>query len=1153
MNIDGQDRFMATAFPDVTNPFRLLAESVVDYAIYLVDPSGLIASWNVGAERITGYTAGEVIGQRFEMMFGPEDRASGKPVRDLAAGLAGGKFDEVGQRPRKDGTLFWAMYTLTALREGARHVGFAVLVRDITEHRQHEARVRENEERLRTALTAGRMGTWAWDIAANRSVWNEREYELFDLPPSGGSVDTDRFFERVHPDDIAALRKRLEAAVKNESEFRMDFRILRPNGDVRWLAGAGRVSRDARGRASAMYGVNFDISEQRAAEAALLASEERLRLFMDQTPAQVWMDDEDGVNCFANRALLHELGRPAEAVVGHHIADFLPEGVPVDSYLANNAQVFASGAHDTAIVRAPRHDGTVGQFLVHKFPMGTSAEGRRLLGGVAVDVTERERAVQALAASEERFRLLVESVKDFAIYTLDLNGVIETWNAAAARLYGYSADEIIGQHRSVLFTADDLARGLPQQELELARATGKASEETWRRRKDGSLFWSNGTMSALYDGEGTLRGFVKVIRDLTERKRALDALEEVQQRLELATQSARIGIWEWNVLTNELVWDSRMYELYGVSVAEFSGAYDAWQRGLHPEDRAASEAALAAALHGEQGFHFEFRIVRPDGEVRDVEAHGQVRRASDGTATHVIGLNRDITERKQAERGLRLRDRAIQAVSQGILITDPNLTDNPIIYASRGFEQMTGYDAPSTLGRNSRFLQGEHSDPATVRVLQEAIAAGRECSVEILNYKQDGTPFWNALFITPIRADNGTLLHFVGVQADVTERRTLERAFQQAQRMESVGRLAGGVAHDFNNLLTVISGCSDLLLLAMSQSDSNRDLVTEIHRAGERAAALTRQLLAFSRKQVIAPVPLDLNEVVTQTYKMLARLLGEDVIIATVLSPKLPRVLADPGQMDQVLMNLCVNARDAMPTGGRVTIETREFVLEDEMPAYPDLAPGRYVQLSVTDTGHGMSDEVKSKVFEPFFTTKDSGKGTGLGLATVFGIVAQHHGRISVYSELGIGTTFKIFFPASEASASSAAEPPSAPLPRGSETILLVDDDAAVRRIARISLETQGYRVLEAGGGAEAIRVASEYAGVIHLLMTDVVMPAMSGRQLADALHSSRSGLKVLFMSGYTDDAVMRHGILEGTKHFLQKPFAPLGIAKKVRAVLDES
>jgi len=513
---------------------------------------------------------------------------------------------------------------------------------------------------------------------------------------------------------------------------------------------------------------------------------------------------------------------------------------------------------------------------------------------------------------------------------------------------------------------------------------------------------------------------------------------------------------------------------------------------------------------------------------------------------------RDVTERRQAEVTLRQRDRAIQAVSQGILITDASQPDNPIIYASAGFERMTGYRAEETIGRNCRFLQGRDTDRETVREIRTAISAGRNCSVEILNYRRDGTPFWNQLTISPILGQDGRPAEFVGVLTDVTDRRRLEEQLRQAQKMEAFGQLAGGVAHDFNNLLTIISGYSEILLSMLPSEDSMREAVKAISEAGERAASLTRQMLAFSRQTVLAPKVLDLNVIVSETERMLRRLIGEDVLLTTVLDPKVRSVQVDSGHLGQVLMNLAVNARDAMPRGGKLTIETRNITLDEHYAAtHLDVQPGEYVLLAVTDTGEGIAPEVRSRIFEPFFTTKGVGKGTGLGLAVVHGIVKQSGGNIEVYSEPGLGTSFKLYFPAVQGDAARSVSQESRKARPGTETILLVEDEDSVRGLAVLALQTHGYTVLAAGTGKEALRLAEKHAGQFNLLVTDVVMPGMGGSELAEVMRARIPKLKVLFLSGYTDDAVVRHGILQEEVAFLQKPFSPLTLATKVREMLD--
>ncbi len=373
----------------------------------------------------------------------------------------------------------------------------------------------------------------------------------------------------------------------------------------------------------------------------------------------------------------------------------------------------------------------------------------------------------------------------------------------------------------------------------------------------------------------------------------------------------------------------------------------------------------------------------------------------------------DITARRRAEAALRLRDRAIRAVSQGIVITDPNLPGNPIIYTNPGFELVTGYSSTEVAGRNCRFLQGKDTDRAVVARLRAALEAGEPCSVELLNYRKDGAPFWNSLFVTPVRDDGGHVTQFIGVQMDVTERRDLERTLQQSQRMEAVGRLAGGIAHDFNNLLTVINGYTDLLHGEMGADDPHRKLVREIGEAGERAATLTHQLMAFSRSQVLDPTVLDLNAVVTELGSMLRRLVGETITMRSELETAPVRVRVDAGQIGQVIVNLAVNARDAMPDGGTLTIRTENVTEERARSAgHPEVKPGAYALISISDTGVGMTPETAARIFEPFFTPRSVGVGSGLGLSMVYGLVRQSEGDIAVQSVPGRGTTFTICLPA---------------------------------------------------------------------------------------------------------------------------------------------
>jgi two-component system, cell cycle sensor histidine kinase and response regulator CckA len=421
------------------------------------------------------------------------------------------------------------------------------------------------------------------------------------------------------------------------------------------------------------------------------------------------------------------------------------------------------------------------------------------------------------------------------------------------------------------------------------------------------------------------------------------------------------------------------------------------------------------------------------------------------------------------------------------------------------------------------------------------------------NLTKDGRTITCQWFNTPLMDDNGQFDGLLCLAQDVSERKSLEAQYRQSQKMEAVGQLAAGVAHDFNNLLSIILGYSELLLTRLPTGDPGREPMMQIRNAANRSAGLTRQLLAFGRKQILAPVVLDLNSLMTETEKMLRRLIGEDIELTTILQNGLGRVKADPGQVEQIIMNLVVNARDAMPTGGRLTIETDNTVLSKlQAREHAELPPGPYTRLTVTDTGSGMAEATKARIFEPFFTTKEAGKGTGLGLATVFGIAKQSGGFIEVDSTLGSGSSFRTYFPQiREATRPKEADHGLVKMPRGMETILLVEDEDRLRELTQLILEAIGYKVLSARNSGEAVQVCQDYADVIHLLFTDVVMPKMSGRQLTDLLLPSRPSMKVLYMSGYTDDTMVRHGIQNEGTNFLPKPFTPVALAQKVREVLD--
>ena len=631
-----------------------------------------------------------------------------------------------------------------------------------------------------------------------------------------------------------------------------------------------------------------------------------------------------------------------------------------------------------------------------------------------------------------------------------------------------------------------------------------------------------------------------------ERTQAADALDATEERYRVLFESMPLPVWVFDVETHQvLAVNAAAVGHYGYSREEFLAMTIEDLRP--PEDTVLpQEHTHTASQDGRGQSSGRWRHRKKDGSLILVEVTWHSL-TWNGRAAKIVAAS-DITERRRAEAALAeseaLYRKVIEASFDAIDITEEGIVRE----ANHGFAKMFGYTLNEVKGRPMLdFVADESVDAVRQRKID-----GVEGSYELVGKRKDGTK---------ILLEATAKTHYIAGRPvrltalrDVTEKRQLEEQVQQAQKMEAVGRLAGGVAHDFNNLLTVITSCAELVLMDTGEGDPRRENVEEIRKASQAAAGLTRQLLAFSRQQVIEPRLVTIEEVVATADKMLQRLIGEDVELVAVLNEDPATVKIDPGQLEQVIMNLAVNARDAMPDGGKLTLETSAVELNEAYARthWPATA-GRFALLAVSDTGVGMTEQTRARIFEPFFTTKEIGKGTGLGLATVYGIVKQSGGFIWVYSEPGHGTTFKIYLPRVNQAPTASPKAPTATSLLGTETILLTEDAPALRAAARQILERYGYTVLEAPSSKEALTLASSRPGPIHLLLTDVVMPGMSGRELAERFTAQRPEVKVLYMSGYTDDAVVRHGVLRPGTAYLQKPFTPETLGRKVREALDSA
>jgi two-component system cell cycle sensor histidine kinase/response regulator CckA len=759
-----------------------------------------------------------------------------------------------------------------------------------------------------------------------------------------------------------------------------------------------------------------------------------------------------------------------------------------------------------------------------------------------VDITSRTREEGAA----NRLAAIVESSDD-AIIGKDIEGTITSWNRGAAAIFGYSSREMVGTSIMRLIPGD---RHEEETHILTRIRRGESVEhfETLRQTKEGRLIDVSVTASPIRNVLGQVVGVSKVARDITAQKLAEGNLREREEQLRLYAEHSPAAIAMLDRDMRYLVVSQRWMDSFGLGEQSIVGRahYDVFP-DLAPHRIAAHKRCLAGAVERFE----EDPLTRVDGSIDWLNWEMRPWHQADGSIGGIIIFAEDVSERRLADAALRESEErmrfALENAEIGIWDVDYRTR---VIRWSPTLEAQYGLAPGAFTGTFEEYERRVH--PEDRALLFESVRAaelsGADFSVLNRAVWPDGTVRMLRGAGRIHRDASGMPVRGVGISMDLTAQRSLEEQYQQAQKMEAVGRLAGGVAHDFNNLLTVILGYCELLLLGLATDDESRADVEEIQRAGLQASRLTRQLLAFSRKQIIEPTLLDFNEIAVELKSMLGRLIGEDVEISLLLHSDVCCVVADRGQIEQIVMNLAVNARDAMPDGGTLTIATTHVELdEDYARAHPGVLAGDYVALSVADTGTGMTPEVRARLFEPFFTTKEVGKGTGLGMATVYGIVSRYGGSIDVSSELGCGSTFVVYFPKAEATDEVVAAP--APVARPSRTtltVLVVEDADGLRGLARRLLEHLGHAVLVAAGAAEAVRVFDENTS-IDIVLTDVVLSGASGPELARQLMERRPELKVIYMSGYTEDAIVHHGILKPGISFLHKPFTSESLEEKIR------
>jgi two-component system, cell cycle sensor histidine kinase and response regulator CckA len=899
-----------------------------------------------------------------------------------------------------------------------------------------------------------------------------------------------------------------------------------------------------------------DITARKKAEKELKESEARFRSVLDNSPDLIYRLN-------VQTGLMEYISPSAEKVTGYSVEEIMardvktaismihPDDLP--EFLTMLARLEKTGEEEIEYRQMNKSGDYI--WLSNHLSLIKDNSGRPLYrSGNLTDITERKLVEEKLRQSEDLYRKTFLISPDSILVARLSDGVIISINKGFTELTGYCEEDVINK------TALEMKLWVSPEDrknfIEEIKNKGVIHNyEAHLGKKNGEFYGL--TSASIIEINGAPH-ILNITRDITDRKQSEEKFREIAGRLKLATASAKAGVWDWNLKTNEMIWDDRMLELYGLTRENFPGGVEAWERGLHPDDSYRAMEECRAALLGEKDFGTEFRVLRTDGSELHIKANGLVLRDDDGKPYRMIGLNTDITERKHSEEKLLENETKLKAIFEtvgtGILVIDKET--QTIIEANQAAIEMTGLSREKIIGQLCHLLVCPAQEgKCPVKDLGQSIDHSERKLICAGGYQKD---ILKTVYPITLRGKDCYIESFV----DISERKRAEEEntrlnaqLQQAQKMEAIGRLAGGVAHDFNNMLGVIIGNVELSL--MEKIDSSQSLfhnLQEIQNAAKRSADLTRQLLAFARKQTISPRILNLNDNIEGIVKMLKRLIGEDIHLTWSPEKDLWPIKIDPSQIDQVLANLCVNARDAIKGVGNITIKTGTAAFDEVYCSNnPECMPGEYVLLEVSDDGCGMNKDVIEKIFEPFFTTKELGKGTGLGLATVYGIIKQNNGFVYVHSMPGVGTTFRIYLPRfinASIDIKNRKEQPEETL-RGYETVLLVEDEKGVLAVAKRMLGMMGYSVLSADTVKEAIRLSGEHHGPIHLLITDIIMPDMNGRELAEQLELIHPEMECLFMSGYTAEVISQHGILDKEINFIHKPFSVGELAAKVRGILD--
>ncbi len=948
---------------------------------------------------------------------------------------------------------------------------------------------------------------------------------------------------KANPDKLTELRKQAEARLKKHPPVIHELSMQ----EVRELVHELQT-----------YQIELEIQNEAllSIQEELAESRDRFSDLYDQAPAGYVTINNSGLILEANLTLAEMLGVERQTLVKQPFSTFIFPN-DQDIFYLHYREIQDKNQPCMCRLRMLKRDAEPLWVQIESVLTETENKSETRLRAVISDATVRKRVEKKLKESEKRLRNVLETVDLIAI-SLDTQGNITFCNDCLLNMTGWKREEIIGKSWFKTFLPpeiqDEIKWSIFLETIKTSNFPAHYTNEIITRNGDRRLIsWSN---TVFHDPNGDVAGATSIGEDITDRTLAERALRESEDKYRNIYENALEGFYQSIpggrfISVNPAFASMLGYESPKDLLSAISDITT--QYYVNPEDRHVFQQILRKNGKIE---NFEFKARRKDGSSIWVSNSTRAYFDADGKVVRYEGIVNDISKRKEFEVDRERLTSAIQQMSESVVITD---AEGTIVYVNPSFERLTGYSHHEAIGQNPRILNSGHHDDNFYRELWETISSGNVWGGQIINRNKSGTLFTEQATISPVLDQDGKIENFIAVKKDMTqqirsdeEKNQLQEQLQQAQKVEAIGSLAGGVAHDFNNLLSIILGYSESVLDELHPGDPLREDMKEIIEAGRRSATLTRQLLAFSRRQTLQPMVLNLNDIISNLEKMLGRLIGEDIELSLSLSKNLNHVIADPGQIEQVIMNIAVNARDAMPTGGKLIIETANVELDEAYAdGHPGVLPGKYVMCAINDTGSGMNKDTLLRVFEPFFTTKDKDRGTGLGLSTVYGIVKQSGGNIWAYSEPGFGTTFKIYLPETNSEKNIEKKRPARKtIKTGDEYILVVEDEEAVRNLMMKALLKYGYHVDVAENGEAALLKVEEKGLKPDLVITDIVLPGMSGTELIGRLREKQPNLKELLMSGYTDDAIGHHWEIHPDTPFIQKPFSIREIIHKVQELL---